>query len=312
MLECFFRFIDLKMLFDPKTLQLFISVVEEGTVAAAAARENIATAAVSRRISEMEADLHTPLFTRSNKGVVPTSAGLNLVHLARRILHDMEDVYSQMREYAGGTRGYVRIFANISAITQFLPSELKAFLAMHPHVRVSLEERISTVITKAVSENVADIGLFTLGIPTENLKIFPYRKDELVLIVPKKHPLSGRRRVSMREILEFDFVGLHSGSWINFQLMKAATDIGRTMKLRIQVTGFDALCLMVEAGLGVGILPKNTAKPYQRALRVKTIALSEPWANRDLAICVRSYEELSVAAKLLVDHLRASASEIRV
>jgi DNA-binding transcriptional LysR family regulator len=297
------------MLLDPRTLQLFISVVEEGTVAAAATREHIATAAISKRISELEAVLQTPLFSRSNKGVQPTTAGLNLVNLARRLLHDMEDVYSQMREYKSGTRGYVRIFANISAITQFLPTELKLFLAKHPQVRIDLEERISTVITKAVSENVADIGLFSLGVPTDKLRIFPYRKDELVLIVPRRHPLSNRHRVSIRDVLDYEFVGLHSGSWINFQVMKAATEVGRTMKLRIQVTGFDALCLMVEAGLGIGILPKNTAKPYQRALRIKTVALREPWAQRDLAICVRSYEDLSVAAKHLVDHLRARRSE---
>ena len=293
---------------DPKSLQLFISVVEEGTIAAAAAREHIAPAAVSKRLSELEVELQTQLFIRSNKGVEPTTAGVNLVNLARRILHDMEDVYAQMREDTSGARGYVRIFANISAITQFLPSELNRFLAKHPQVQVTIEERISTVITKAVFENVADVGLFTLGAPAQNLKIFPYRKDELVLIVPKKHPLSSRRSISMQDILDFEFVGLHSGSWINSQLMKAATECGRTMKLRIQVTGFDTLCLMVEAGLGIGILPKNSAKPYQRALRVKTIALNEPWAHRNLAICVRSYEGLSAASRLLVDHLLASAS----
>jgi DNA-binding transcriptional LysR family regulator len=296
------------MALDPKSLQLFISVVEEGTIAAAAAREHIAPAAVSRRLSEMEAELQTQLLTRSNKGVEPTNAGLNLANLARRVLHDIEDVYAQMREHRGGTRGYVRVFANISAITQFLPTELKIFLVKHPHVGISLEERISTVITKAVSENAADIGLFSVGVPAQNLEVFPYRKDELVLIVPKRHALSARRAVSLQDILDFEFVGLHSGSWINFQVMKAASELGRTMRLRIQVTGFDALCLMVEAGLGIGILPKNTAKPYQRALGVKAITLKEPWAHRDLAICVRSYRELSVAAKLLVDHLLSSDS----
>src|ERR1019366_10803337 len=95
------------MLLNPKSLQLFITVVEEGTIAAAASREHIASAAISKRVSELEAELQTQLFTRSNKGLEPTIAGLNLVNMARHVLHDMEDVYAQMREYYEGTRGYV-------------------------------------------------------------------------------------------------------------------------------------------------------------------------------------------------------------
>lgn len=112
------------MRLDPTSLQLFVRVVEEGTIAAAAAREHIAPAAVGRRLSELEGVLHTSLFTRSNKGIKPTPAGLTLMNLARRVLHDIDDVYAQMWEYSRGIKGHVRIFANISAITQFLPGGL--------------------------------------------------------------------------------------------------------------------------------------------------------------------------------------------
>src|SRR5262249_17395528 len=156
---------------DPISLQLFISAIEEGTIASTALREHIAAAAVSRRLSELESALRTKLFTRSNKGLVPTAAGEALVHLARRVLHDLDEIHSEMREFSGGTRGYVKVFANISSITQFLPRELEAFLKTHPNVQVSLEERISSEIIAAVSENAADVGLFTLGPPTKGLRI---------------------------------------------------------------------------------------------------------------------------------------------
>jgi DNA-binding transcriptional LysR family regulator len=296
------------MQLDPTTLRVFISAVEEGTIANTAARERIAPAAVSKRLSELEAALHTQLFIRSNKGIKPTTAGLALINLARRVLHDIEDVYVQMRDYASGTRGYVRVFANISAITQFLPRDLHAFLTKHPQIQINLEERISTAITKAVSENAADIGLFTYGTPSHGLKTIPYREDDLVLIVPAHHPLVSQKDLSFKDVLDFDFVGLHAGSWMNLEAMKAASALGRTMKLRIQVSGYDALCLMVEAGLGIGILPKNSAKPYLPALGIKALPLNEAWAHRQLAVCMRSYEELSLAARLLVDHLLAPTS----
>jgi DNA-binding transcriptional LysR family regulator len=292
------------MRLDPTSLKLFISVVEEGTIAAAADREHIAASAVSKRIGELEASLCTELLSRTNKGVAATAAGIALLNLARRVLHDLDDVYVQMSEYSSGVRGQVRIFANISAITQFLPGEIKSFLTEHPEVQIHLEEKISTVVMKAVAENAADVGIFTTIPHDQNLEVFPYHCDQLVLITPQQHPLARRRSVPFKETLEFDYVGLHTGSAINLQLIKAASELNRTLKLRIQVTAYDALCLMVEAGLGIGVLPKMSAKPYAKTLGIRVIPLDDPWAERELKICVRSFDSLPVAAQLLVNHLK--------
>ncbi len=115
--------------------------------------------------------------------------------------------------------------------------------------------------------------------------------------------MASRRSISFRDTLEYDFVGLPVGSAVHNQLVRAAHELDRTPKLRIQVNSFDALCLMVEAGLGIGIVPKGAAKPYFKGLRIRSIILDEPWANRDLKICVRSMDALPVAARLLVVHL---------
>jgi DNA-binding transcriptional LysR family regulator len=293
---------------DPTSLELFICVVEEGTIAAAAERRHIAAAAVSKRMSELEAALRTQLLKRTNKGVEPTAAGNALLNIARRALHELDDVSVQMRDYASGTRGLVRLFANISAITQFLPRELKAFVDAHPHVEVHLEERISTFIARAVAENAADIGIVSLLPPELTLETFPYRFDHLSLITPRDHPLARRRSVSFAETLQFDYLGLHAGSSINLQLAKAAAELARPLRLRIQLTGYDALCSMVEAGLGVALLPETIAKRNARTASIHVVRLDEPWAQRELRICVRSYAALSVAARLLVDHLRRESS----
>jgi DNA-binding transcriptional LysR family regulator len=299
---------ELQMKLDPLSLKLFVTVIEEGTIAAAAEREHIVASAVSKRLSELEVVLDTQLLQRSNKGIQPTEAGVALLSLARGVLHDLDDVYLQMREYSSGTRGFVRVFANISTITQFLPTELNRFLGKYPLVEVHLEERISTVITKSVAESVADIGIFTLGTHAQNVEIFPYGSDQLVLITPKDHPLAKRKSVSFSETLDYNYVGLHAGGSMNLQLVNVASHFGKSLKLRMQVTSFDALCLMVEAGLGIGILPRDSAKVFLKSLNINVIALDEPWAKRELAICVRSYDSLSVAAKSLVDHLRKPSS----
>lgn len=289
---------------DPISLKLFVAIVEEGTIAAAAEREHIAASAVSKRICDLEGTLNTQLLRRTNKGVVPTAAGVTLLNLARGVLHDLNDIFLQIQEYSSGVRGRVRLWANISAINQFLPNELKSFLNEHPHVQIRLEGNISENIMKAVAEGAADVGVITMDTCREDLEYLPYHSDQLIVITPKDHVLARSKSVSFRETLDFDYVGLPVGSAMNNRIVRAANDLGRTPKLRIHVNSFDALCLMVEAGLGIGIVPRGAAKPYFKGLRIRPVQLLEPWATRDLRLCVRSFDALPAAAKLLVDRLR--------
>lgn len=292
------------MKLDPVSLGLFVDIVETGSITGAAERAHTAASAVSKRISDLEAILKTRLLVRTNKGVEATAAGIALANMARSVLHEMDEIVAQMSEYATGVRGHVRIMANISAITQFLPRAIKGFLALHPEVQIHLQENISTAITKAVAENAADIGIFTMMSHGQNLEVFPYRDDELVLITPRDHVLAKRRSVSFSSTLDYPFVGLHADSAINLQLVKAANDLGKTMRTTIHVTSYDALCFMVETGLGIGIMPRAVAQPYRRTLGIAVLTLDEPWARRQLKICVRSMAALPVAAQLLVEHLR--------
>ena len=281
-------------------------VIEEGTIARAAAREHIAAAAVSKRLSELEDILRTQLLIRTNKGVEPTAAGGVLLRRARAVLHDLDGIYAEMREYASGTRGHVRICANISAISQFLPDEIARFLALHPGVQIHLEEQISSDVVESVAENAADIGVCNPPDGAAGVEVLPYRADELVIATPNDHPLAARNVVRFADALEFDFVGLHTGSSINRLLAQAANEANRLVRMRIQVTSWDGLCRMVEAGLGIGVLPRNAAEPYAETRHIKVLTLEEPWARRSLCICVRSLDALPAAARLLVDHLTAA------
>lgn len=293
------------MKLDPVSLRLFVAVMEESAIARAAAREHIAPSAASRRLAELEQQLRVELFARSNRGMQPTDAAWALLNLARGVLHDLDGIALQMREYGSGLRGQVRLVANISAITQFLPDELQRFMARHPGVQVRLEEQISSAIARSVAENAADLGILNEGSYGGHLRLLPYREDELVLAVPKGHALARRRQLRLAEALPYELVATHPGSAIHHQLQRAAADAGLPLRLRMQVSGYDALCLMVAAGMGLGVLPRGSAQIYQGALAIRLVALDEPWARRRLMLCLRADEAPSGAARLLVEHLQA-------
>ena len=286
---------------DPISLQFLVGVIEEGTIAAVAERNHIAASAVSKRLSDLEMLLGTSLIRRTNRGIEATAAGNVLLSLARGVLKDLDEIFFQMREYSTGIRGQVRLLANLSSISGFLPSELKSFLDTHPQVHVQLEERMSQVVVRSIRENEADIGLFFRGDCAPDLEYRTYHDDVLVVVTPKGHPLESRPHVSFENTLEYDYIGLHEEAVL--QLFREAENVRKPLRLRIQVSSCDALCAMVSSGLGIGVLPLNSVRPYVAGQKVSIVTLNEPWAERKMMICMRSYSSLSAAGKSLVDHL---------
>jgi DNA-binding transcriptional LysR family regulator len=294
---------------DLTSLQLFVAVCELGSIGKAAEREFIAASAVSKRLSDLEATLDTPLLYRHTRGVDLTPAGESLLHHARSVLFSLEKMQGELSEYADGVRGHVRIHASISAIVQFLPEDLGRFIQEHPQVKIDLEEHLSTEVVRAVQEGAADLGICNTGVLASGheLQTRPYRQDQLVLIVPRRHALARKKAVAFEDTLDFDHVGLHSNSSIYLAMREAAAGAGRTIKLRIHVTGLDAMCRMIHNGLGVGVMPRRAFELMHGVGDLECVKLTNDWAERRIDLIARDFSTLPVTGRLLVDHLRAGA-----
>jgi DNA-binding transcriptional LysR family regulator len=205
--------------------------------------------------------------------------------------------------------GQIRVLSNTNALTEFLPEALSSFLAAHPNVSVDLEERLSDEIVGLIAEGVADIGIVAGTVDAGALVTYPFRRDRFVLVVARDHPLASRAKIGFDELLGRDFVGLDRASALQRFLANKAVRIGRPLRLRVQLRSFDAVCRLVECKVGIGIVPETTARRVAKTMAIKAVALSDPWAVRDLTICVRSREELPAFAQQLVEHLRAEHQE---
>jgi len=292
---------------DLTSLQLFVAVCELGSIGKAAEREFIAASAVSKRLSDLEAALDTPLLYRHTRGVDLTPAGQSLLHHARSVLFSLEKMQGELSEYAAGVRGHVRVHASISAIVQFLPEDLGTFISQHPEVKIDLEEHLSTEVVRAVQEGAADLGICNTADGIGKLQTLPYRQDRLVMIVPRGHVLGAQDAIAFEDSLDFDHVGLHSNSSIYLAMRNAAASAGRTIKLRIHVTGLDAMCRMIHNGLGVGVMPQRAFELMHGVGELESVALTDAWASRQIALVARDFSSLPVTARLLVDHLTARA-----
>ena len=294
------------MRFDLVDLNLFCHVTEAGSITHGANRAHLALAAASTRIRHMEETLGAALLVRSRQGVTPTQAGRTLLQHARAILRRAERLREDLGTYAGGLAGQVRVLSNTNA-QEFLPEALSSFLATHPHVSVDLEERLSDEIVGLMGEGVGDLGIVAATVDVSALQTYPFRKDRFVLVVARDHPLARHIAVAVAQVLEHDFVGLDRASALQRFLADKAAKIRRPLRLRVQLRSFDAVCRLVESNVGVGIVPETTARWAAKTMAIKTVDLTDPWATRDLTICVRDFDELPPYARQLVEHMRAGA-----
>jgi DNA-binding transcriptional LysR family regulator len=198
------------------------------------------------------------------------------------------------------------MLANLSAIVQFLPEDLSAFFAAHDLLRVDLQERPSGQVVRGIEEGIAEIGICSGEADTRGLETYHYRTDHLVVVVRPDHPLAARETLLFTDTLDFDHIGLHAASSIYLRSQYAATQAGKAMRLRINVPGFDAVCRMVQANMGVGLIPDRAFEVVGAGMGLCSVRLRDIWAKRELRIVVRAAAQLSSTGRLILDHLRAA------
>lgn len=290
---------------DLVSLSLFNLVARTGSISQGAALAMLAVGAASKRMTDLEAAFGVSLLERHSRGVKLTPAGEALHRHVQRILGDVEQMGADLSDHAKGLIGVVRLWANTSAITQFLPGDLADFARVQAGIRIELTEADSREVVMAVLDGRADLGLFADRTPALGLQTQVYRRDRLVLVVPAGHPLARRKKVAFAEAVDYDFVSLTQSTSLAQRLELESGQLSKPLRIRIQVRSFDAMCQMVAAGLGIAVLPVAAAQPLGRALGLRLIELGDSWVERELLLGARDLNALARPARTLLDHLLA-------
>lgn len=288
---------------DLASLRLLVLAADSQNLTKAAESAHMTVSAASKRLAELERVTDCTLFIRLPRGLQLTPAGRGLAEHARHILEGAQRMAHDASDFSHGVRGHVRLFANTSAVIQFLPKDLNTFLAANPYVRIGIEEALSDMTIRAVEDGRADIGIFADNVLAPNLDKRPYRGDTLVVLVPQHHPLAQQSEVTFAETLDYDYVALNQGSSLLRRISDAAASAGKLLKVRIQVTSFDGICRMIAAGLGIGILPLGSVHHVLLETQLRAIPLTDPWASRQLYVGIAAGARLSPEAANLFNFL---------
>lgn len=271
--------------FDLVSVRLAVACAQTGSLTAAAREAHLALAAASRRIRELEDAVGSPLFERHARGLSPTAAGRVFVKHGLTLLQTMEQLAGELGDLRQGIARHIRLCASTAAINQFLPPLLARYAALHPQVRVDLEEQVSEAVVATLREGRADLGVFVEGPDETGLATRLFRHDELVLVLPRGHALAGTRTpLPFAEALDQDWISLNTGAAMLQKQQQTALAAGKPLRLRMQVRSFDAVCHLVASGLGLAVLPKAAAQPIVRAMGLVTRPLADAWARRRLLV----------------------------
>jgi DNA-binding transcriptional LysR family regulator len=300
---------ELPMHFDLPDLRLFIHIAESTSLTSAAKRAHLSVAAVSGRIKSLEGQLRARLLYRTSRGIELTPAGERLLRHARLICRNVDDLKLEFQDNEKADVGHIRIFANTTAVTELLPRILAKYLSERPAVTVDLQERLTRDIVRGVIEGSTDVGIVAGPVDTPELQALHFSTDKLVLVVPEGHALAGRQSVSLEETACYPMIGTHEGSTLVAFLREQFEQGGKVLPLRIQLYSFESICQMIEAGVGIGVMPDSSAQRYRKNMKVEIIELDEPWVERKRSVLVRDVHTLPACTRALINAIKPGLIE---
>lgn len=288
---------------DLVSLKLFIECVNTGSLTRVAKEQHIALAALSRRMHLLEEHYGVKLLERTGRGVQVTDAGRTLHKKAYDIFEQINLTQADVADYLHGKKGSVSIIASTSAITSQLPKQLSQFNQNNPDIRVEIAEAFTTEVIDSIRSHRHELGIIINTSYIDDLVTLPYYQDELVIITSKKTQFPSPQ-INFEDVVNFDFVLMDGSTAISKLLSSSAAKLGKIIRVRVQVNSFETVCRMVEAGFGVGVIPKKIALQFTKTMDINFYDLHEEWSTREMLICYNTTRPLSIAAQKLLEHLR--------
>jgi LysR family transcriptional regulator, low CO2-responsive transcriptional regulator len=292
---------------ETKQLKIFKTIVEVGSFTRAGARLNLSQPAISQHIRALEEHLGVPVLLRVGKRARPTPAGEVLLHCAEQVLDKIEDAERLLAEQGVGGGGTVRIGGGDGACQHLLPPVLKEFTAVFPRVHLHVASGHTNTTLGRVLGGELDLGLVTLPVETDRIRVTEIGRDELVAVVPPDHAWAERRRVQASDFTNEPLILYDRESRMTDVLLQFLLEEGVFPRVAIEVDQVTVVKELVRLGLGVAVLPSWAVRTEVESGALHALAVGAQGLAR--AWCLAALDNgaqpaaLKALVRLCVEHL---------
>ena len=293
--------------FELLDLRAFLAVVATGSFNRAAQSVHLSQSALSRRIKGLEEAVGSPLLERTTRRVELTTVGRQLHPLLERMLGEIETSILSVSETGTRQSGQVTLACVPTAAFYFLPQVIRAFNEQHPLIRFRILDLSAREGLESVARGETEFGINVLGLSEPDLRFTPLLKDPFVLACRRDHPLAQRSSLTWPELAGYPLVGVSRNSGNRTILDNALAGPNIDLNWFYEVNHLSTSLGLVEAGLGVSVLPK-LATPQSAHPVIVSIPIVDPVVTRSIGIVERRSGRLSSAALRFRDMLIESWS----
>jgi DNA-binding transcriptional LysR family regulator len=297
------------MKIDTTTVHLVLAILEEGSISRAADKLNLAVAAASKRVTDLETQLGTKLFKRLPHGVKVTDSGVKLLAHIKQIDNLIDRLEGDAQALSQGSGGSIIIGAPKSVVIQSLAKDIFRVQQKYPQISLRIQEENSQVIQQLLRDKVIDVGIYEKTSGFLDLEKFHYQHDRLVLVYSRQHFQFSTEPVTIDQILNMPIVSLGKGSAILFAVQRAHKSRGRVFRQNFTVSGFDTMLALVRNGLGIGLMPPDIFSSFHPEASLGSVEIEGDWHQRSYVLSyVVGQAQVQTLHAVVEELLRSSIS----
>lgn len=262
-------------------LKLIDAISSQGGMTKASRYLHLTQSALSHQLKEIEERLGTPLFLRLKRKMILTEAGEKLLQSAQRILEELELTEENLRRFANGQQGILRISTQCNTCYHWLPSMLTLFQKKFPDVEVEIVVDATARPIEALLEGRLDLAIAYTKPADKALSYFPLFEDELLAVVSPNHPLAGKAYIKPEDFADYPLIVYSVPLEENLIFQKILNPEGIAPKRIYKVMLTEAIIEMVKAGIGIGVLAKWAVAPHLKSRELRGLRLTKKGVHRN-------------------------------
>lgn len=281
-------------------LRYFLALAKTGNFSRAAESCHVAQPSLSQQILKLEKDLGEQLFERKPRRALLTPAGEVFRARAEKVLHELHEARREVRDVRGEPRGQVDLAALPTIAPYLLPQIIRGFAQRCPDVSTIVHEDTTDRALHALETHEIDLALVSLPIESARVEMRPLFCEELLLVLPKRHPLLRKRVVTGADLEPEKFIFMADTHCLGTQSLQFCYAKGFTPQISCHSAQMETVQALVAAGVGISLAP---AMARGSSARVSYRSLGKPKPTRTIALVWNKRRHLSCAAMELRDFI---------